>query len=225
MAQIKYITKNTPDSGYTEKYHDDNAIRDEIQYIFDVKHGGEKTDGYRYIGGWAVDSNIAAYEMELLARLYHKWSGVRLRHWTITFAEWELQAAAKKLPGLNRWQILQQLAYEFTAYYADRYQVVFAVHGDHGAGHIHVVMNTVGYTDGLKFVSLNCSQKALVETPGRNQVYLYTEGIFQIQQERGQMKTMGSALVNSQVNIAGDGDITTGVGSKQIDPLNTVFSS
>ena len=151
MAQIKYITKNAPDSGYVKKYHDDNAIRDEIQYIFDVKHDGEKTDGYRYVGGWAVDCNIAAYEMELLARLYHKWSGVRLRHWVITFEERELQAAEKRLPGLNRWQVLLQLAYELTAYYADRYQVVFAVHGDHGAGHLHVVMNTVSYVDGLKF--------------------------------------------------------------------------
>ena len=151
MAQLKYITKNAPDSGYTKKYHDDNAIRDEINYIFDVKHNGEKTDGYRYIGGWAADCAIAAYEMELLARLHHKWNGVRLRHWTITFEEWELQTAAKRLPGLNRWQVLQQLAYEFAAYYAAQYQVVFAVHWDHGAGHIHVAMNTVSYVDGLKF--------------------------------------------------------------------------
>lgn len=151
MAQIKHITKNAPDSGYAKKYHDDNAIRNEINYLYDVKHNGDKTSGYRYIGGWAVDCNIAAHEMELLARLYHKWSGVRLRHWVITFEERDLQAAGKKLPGLNRWQVLQQLAYELTAYYADRYQVVFAVHCDHGSGHIHAVMNTVSYVNGMKF--------------------------------------------------------------------------
>ena len=151
MAQIKHIVKNAPDSGYTEKYKDDNAIHDEINYIYDVKHNGAKTDHYKYIGGWAVDYANAAYEMELLARYYHKGSGVRLRHWEISFTEADMQAAERRLPGLSRWQVLYRLATELTAYYADRYQIVFAVHWDHGAGHVHAVMNSVSYVDGRKF--------------------------------------------------------------------------
>ena len=151
MAQIKVITKNPDDSVYAEKYADDNAIRDEINYVYDVEHDGEKTDGYRYIGGWGVDPENAAYEMELLSRLHHKWNGVRLRHWVITFTETDLQKVHKRLPGLDRWQILLRLGYELTECYANRYQLVFAVHWDHGAGHLHMVMNTVSYVDGRKY--------------------------------------------------------------------------
>ena len=151
MAEIKFITKNAEDSGYKEKYKDDYAIYNAICYAYDIEHNGEKNLGYRYIGGWGVDIGNVAYEMELLARLHHKWSGVRLRHWIISFTEQNLQKVHKRLPGLDRWQILLRLGYELTECYANRYQLVFSVHWDHGAGHLHVVMNTVSYVDGRKY--------------------------------------------------------------------------
>ena len=55
MAQLKHITKNGPDSPYTGKYTDDDAIRDVITYAYN----DEKTQGY--IGGWAVDPRNAIY--------------------------------------------------------------------------------------------------------------------------------------------------------------------
>lgn len=151
MAAIKFVVKNPADSKYRGKYKDDNAIRDEISYAYDIEHDGEKNLGYRYIGGWGVDLEDAAFEMELLARLYHKWDGVRLRHWVITFTEADLQKVQKRLPGMNRWQVLLRLGYELTECYANRYQLVFSVHWDHGAGHLHVVMNSVSFVDGRKY--------------------------------------------------------------------------
>lgn len=148
MAQLKFITKNAADSIYAEKYTDDFAINDVVRYIHDCKHGGAKTQGY--VGGWAVDPFNAIYEMELVSALYHKRSGVRLRHWTITFQDYELQQAAYRLPNMNQYQILFQLGLEFTVYFADCYQVIFAVHLDKDVGHIHAVMNTVSYVDGKK---------------------------------------------------------------------------
>ena len=79
MALMKFITENALNSSYVEKYKDDNAIGNVVNYVCNP----EKTDGC--IGGWAVDPCHAAYEMELLAKLFHNDRGVRLRHWVITF--------------------------------------------------------------------------------------------------------------------------------------------
>lgn len=149
MAIIKFITKNAAGSSYGGKYQDDWAIHDVVGYIYDVKHGGYKTQGY--IGGWAVDSNHAVYEMELLSRLHHKNNGVRLRHWEITFSETDWDRIRQSLPNMEEALVLYRLGLEFSKYYANRYQVVFAVHLDSRPGHLHFVSNTVSYVDGRKY--------------------------------------------------------------------------
>lgn len=143
MAQIKYITKNAPNSSYETKYQDDGAVGDVISYIFNE----EKTCGY--IGGWAVNPACAAYEMELLAKLFHKDKGVRLRHWIITFTDSELCKLESSL-GCDRTMAVYRLGFLLSAYYKDLYQIVFAVHCDERP-HLHMVMNTVSYKDGRKF--------------------------------------------------------------------------
>lgn len=85
MAIMKFITENAFNSSYDQKYKDDNAITDIIGYVCNP----EKTDGY--IGSWSLDPRYAAYEMELLAKLFHNNHGIRLRHWIITFTADELE--------------------------------------------------------------------------------------------------------------------------------------
>ena len=149
MALIKFITKSALDSPYENKYSDDQALENVISYAYDLKNDGWKTNGY--VGGWAVDPRTAITEMKLLTKFWHKESGIRLRHWIISFTEGDLEQAARRLPGQDCWNILYRLGLEFTAYYAEQYQIVFAVHLDHGAGHLHIVANTVSYVDGRKY--------------------------------------------------------------------------
>lgn len=144
MARLKVITKNAPDSPYTVKYHDDQAIPVLTQYAFN----DEKTIGY--IGGWAVDPRYAAYEMELLDKLYHKEEGVRLRHWGIFFDDADLMPLTAYL-HCDMTTAAYYLGYEFSAFYADRYQIIFGVHAERGVPHLHFVMNTVSYVDGHKY--------------------------------------------------------------------------
>ena len=143
MAVMKVITKNAPGSPFQEKYHDDAALRSVMDYVCHPKK-------VALIGGWGVDPGNAIYEMGLLSRLYHKDSGVRLRHWTVDFQTSDIYRLEQRM-GCDQVTAVWRLAYELTAYYADRYQVFFAVHTDKPLPHIHVVMNTVSHVDGSKY--------------------------------------------------------------------------
>lgn len=143
MALMKFITENAFNSPYDQKYKDDNAIADVIGYVCNP----EKTDGY--IGSWSVDPCYAAYEMELLAKLFHNDHGVRLRHWIITFTADELRELEYRVL-CDSMDALYVLGGHFSVYYKDRYQILYAVHGG-DQPHLHFVMNTVSYVDGKKF--------------------------------------------------------------------------
>ena len=143
MALMKFITENAPSSPYDEKYKDDDALRDVIGYVCNP----EKAGGC--VGGWAVDPNHAAYEMELLAKLFHNNQGVRLRHWTIAFAEYEL-CGLERRHHCDCITALYHMGAQLSAYYKDQYQIVYAVHGG-DRPHLHFVMNTVSYVGGKKF--------------------------------------------------------------------------
>ena len=143
MALMKFITENASNSPYDEKYKDDDALWDVIGYVCNP----EKTGGC--VGGWAVDPNHAAYEMELLAKLFHNNQGVRLRHWTIAFAEYEL-CGLERRHHCDCITALYRLGAQLSAYYKDQYQILYAVHGGEHP-HLHFVMNTVSYVDGKKF--------------------------------------------------------------------------
>lgn len=146
MAVLKFITKNAEDGLYKDmaKYHDEESITDLINYIFNP----QKTCGY--IGGLSVDVNNAAYEMELLSALYHNNNGVRLRHWVISFSDQDLMNAAIQM-GCGETQAIYKLGFLFAVVFADRFQIVYAIHFNTDTRHIHFVMNNVSYIDGRKF--------------------------------------------------------------------------
>ena len=144
MAVIKFITKNPEDSIYTEKYKDDKAIATVSEYIFKPYKAQE------CIGGWAVNPHNALYEMELLSALYHQREGVRLRHWMISFTEYEAERLAS-VGRCSQMKAIYDLSRLLSFYYANRHQIVFAVHNDSNMMNAHFVMNNVSYVDGRKY--------------------------------------------------------------------------
>lgn len=84
MAYLKI--RHRQSAGYTgAKYHDPNAIRDVLTYIFDPA----KTPS-GYIGGVAVDPRNAEHEMSALSAAWGQAKGTRLRHMILSFDKGEL---------------------------------------------------------------------------------------------------------------------------------------
>lgn len=147
MAQLKIITKSAKNGPYPKKYRDDDAIRAVVAYIFNW----DKT--YGRVGGWSVstaDVATVAGEMNLVSALWNQRQGVRLRHWIITFSRQELDWLEEQLhrPAAD---VVEELGWSCSYYYAARHQVVFGVHCDDALYHLHFAMNTVSYQDGKKY--------------------------------------------------------------------------
>ena len=109
------------------KYRDETATEDVLSYIKQE----DKTHGL--VGGWAVDPQNAAYEMNTLNQSVHKEGGVSIRHFVISL---DSDVSAEKM---------FELAKEFSLYYGEAYQIVYAVHQDTKHIHSHYGMNTVNY--------------------------------------------------------------------------------
>ena len=117
-------------------YSDHTCVESVINYIF-----SDNGNAGVYIGGLNVlDPLNAADEFNMVKRFYKKTDGVQLRHYVIS-------------PEPRDWFIpymCSELAYLICAYYADRFQAVFSVHTNTRFTHIHIVLNTVSFADGLK---------------------------------------------------------------------------
>lgn len=120
------------------KFTDANALDDVISYILNER----KTKGY--YDSWAInDIQRAAEEMNTLARLAGKDNNVRLRHFMISFTE-KSEITSSPVFAL-------MVSSEIAEYYADEYQIVFAVHTNRKHIHTHFVMNSVNYKTGEKY--------------------------------------------------------------------------
>lgn len=122
--------------GEDGKYFDDFALNDVINYIVTPY----KTPSH-LIGTFGVRLEFAAQQMELVARAYNKYRNLRLRHWIISFGARDLISPIQAY----------YIAVEAARFYADLYQLVFAVHEDTDRVHVHFVMNQVSYVDGKKY--------------------------------------------------------------------------
>lgn len=119
--------------GEHEKYFDDNSYQYVINYI--LNHA-------TYYGAANILSVFnAAEEMQKVAIDFNKNKGKRVRHSVLSFAEWE-----GVTPDMAR-----MFAEDIIAFYADRYQIVYAVHTNTDEVHIHFVMNQVSFVDGYKY--------------------------------------------------------------------------
>ena len=122
--------------GEDGKYFDDFALTDVINYVVNPR----KTPS-NLIGAFGVRLEYAAQQMELVARAFNKYQKLRLRHWIISFGDRDLINPVEAY----------YIAVEAAKFYADRYQLIFAVHEDTDQVHVHFVMNQVSYVDGHKY--------------------------------------------------------------------------
>jgi len=122
--------------GQNGKYMDDTSRSDVIAYCFQphkIPHS--------LIGGMGVNPLYAAEEMVTLANSYNKDSGLRLRHWVISFSPKEKVSL----------QMANAIGRQAIRFYGQTYQIIYAVHEDKNHPHIHVVMNSVSFLDGRKY--------------------------------------------------------------------------
>lgn len=118
------------------KYYDNNSRESVVNYITNPY---KTPDGY--IGSLALAGNEYANEMDELAIKYGKNTGVRLRHFVISFESWEI----------NNPSLAYQIGEEIVEYLGREYQTVFSVHQDTDQLHIHIVINAVSYLDGHRY--------------------------------------------------------------------------
>ena len=137
MAILKVIHKSYFSGQFSDKkYHDSDALCDVISYCLLPAKTPSKL-----VGGFGVDVMCAVEQMELLALAYRKDSGVRLRHFVLSFQ------AKERIDKQRAFFLAQNIA----MFYGGMYQIIFAVHEDTARPHIHFVMNTVSYIDGRKY--------------------------------------------------------------------------
>ena len=142
MALLKVIhTQSTSAPSGQRKYHDDHAFHDVVSYVLNP---AKTPQGF--IGGYGVNVAHAAFEMELLSQSFGKDKGLRLRHMELSFSPSEAKCFHTRV-----YHALYKIASYVCQYYADEYQIVFAVHEDTDHPHIHFVMNCVNYRTGLKY--------------------------------------------------------------------------
>lgn len=119
-----------------KKYHDEQAIDDVIDYVLQEYkvEGGD-------IGGFSVNPLFAADQFDMIAEIYGKNYGIRLRHMILSFSPEE------KISLFDA----KNIAYQVAGYYGSHYQIVWACHTDTRCLNIHMVMNTVSYQNGMKY--------------------------------------------------------------------------
>lgn len=93
----------------------------------------------RYYGGYNVVLSRTEEEIVFVKQYYKKYDKHLMRHFTVSFDG--------GISAYDAWI----LGWRIAAYYADRYQIVFGVHEDTDNIHVHFVMNTVSFVDGLKY--------------------------------------------------------------------------
>lgn len=119
--------------GEHEKYFDESSYQYVINYILDHAI---------YCGSANLNSiSDAAEEMLDVAIAFNKNKGKRVRHSVLSFAAWENVTPC----------MADIYAKNIISFYADRYQIVYAVHDNTDEVHIHFVMNQVSFVDGYKY--------------------------------------------------------------------------
>lgn len=130
MAYYKNIAK---------PYIDYNSLDKVINYICQP----EKTPS-GLIGGLSILATTPEdiiMQFNAIKELFHKEDGKQVRHFILSFSFYQHLS----------YENLFIMARLIAGYYAEFYQIVYSVHEDTTHPHIHFVMNTVNFRNGLKF--------------------------------------------------------------------------
>lgn len=109
-------------------YRNENAIEAVTEYIFNPY----KSPG-GYLGGCGVNPSYPAESMINVSEEYGKSSGVRLRHYVLSFAPNEL----------NNPQTANEIGTRIATLIGREYQVIYAVHENKKHLHIHIMHNAI----------------------------------------------------------------------------------
>lgn len=96
-----------------------------------------------YIGGLSViptSREDIIMQFRAVKEIFHKENGKKVRHFVVSFSPYQ------QLPEENLFEMAMLIA----GYYADNYQIIYAIHEDRIYQHIHFAMNTVSFRDGKK---------------------------------------------------------------------------
>ena len=118
-----------------ENYEDPDCIQNLVNYCFNPA----KTQPY-LCGAYALNLSNIEEEMMAIKHLYGKEGGHQVRHFIVSYQ-----------PGETIAEEILPAAWEIASFYGQRYQIFFAIHQDEPHIHIHFVLNTVSYVDGLIF--------------------------------------------------------------------------
>lgn len=130
MCYSKFVNKS---------YDDSNSVFDLINYIMNPVHAISQL--YGGIATSYLSPVIAAIEFWTVKKAYHKEEGRQIKHLIISF---------DKSEHVNNFRALN-LGYLIAQYFQNKYQIVFAVHENQPNIHIHFIINTVSFVDGLKY--------------------------------------------------------------------------
>lgn len=117
-------------------YRNENAIEAVTEYIFNPY----KTPS-GYLGGCGVNHSSPAESMTNISNEYGKASGVRLRHYVLSFAPYELDNP----------QIANEIGLRIARFIGREYQTIYAVHENRKHLHIHIMNNSISFIDGHRF--------------------------------------------------------------------------
>ncbi len=121
----------------SESYSSAKDLAALIHYVETDKPTGRKC----YYRGYINTSPYNAVNEFLYVKHYYgKLNGRYARHLIISFDKQEQLTNDE----------IYELGFEFAKYYSDSRQIVFAVHTNTDHQHIHMVVNTVSFTDGRK---------------------------------------------------------------------------
>lgn len=119
-----------------------NHLKDTINYILDVKNGGQKTEYGLWTGGnVGTDAEEVYHKFMDTKRAWGKELGRQGYHFVISFAPGEIDET-------TCYEVLRKFAEE---YLGNNYEYVFAVHNDKDHIHGHIVFNSVSRTTGYKY--------------------------------------------------------------------------
>ena len=122
-----------------KEYKNKESVESVLNYIC----APEKTPS-KLIGGLAVfvtTTEELIMQFKAVKELYHKTDGKQMMHFIVSFSEYQ---------NLHPYHIFA-MGQLIAAYYAEEYQIVYALHEDTVNPHLHFAMNTVSFIDGKKF--------------------------------------------------------------------------
>lgn len=118
-------------------------MKNAIDYILDVKHDQEKTDGGKFVGGnCGIDAKEIYQTMIDTKRDWDKTLGRQGYHFVISFSPKE------KVSQEKAYEVINDFCKE---YLGDNFDYVFAIHNDQAHMHGHIVFNSVDRIAGFKY--------------------------------------------------------------------------